>query len=965
MDMRGLAHFIQDVRKATSSLTEEKKRVDLELVKIRSKFRNAAAMSTYERKKYVCKLMFIAMLGYPVEFGHMEGVKLLALTSPAEKLIGYLSVTVFLHENHALLKLATHMIYKDLLSEQEFNMNLALTAIANTGGKDFAEVLSSDVKGILLNDRWNVHIRKKAVLTYLRIYRKYPAVVDLAEVVPAVTELLHSPLFGMSGCAALFLTGCLNEDNFHLFRFVPDRVIGLLGKIILAKQTEPGYVYYGVPAPWLQAMAIRLLRKFPVPTDTVLKENILLVLRMIVQATDRVLRDAQAQQKQKGTMNRVSAMNAVFFEVISLVIEWDIDTRLYSDCLDVLSGFVTEKKESNLRYLGFSLLSKLSSSKRSYNEYRTYCSQYQPQVVVALHDPDVSIRTKALDISVNMCDDATATEVIEELLSYLPIADGVFKENLVLAISRLAEVHCVDYGWYVDVILSMLSQAGRLTPQHIICRVVHVIINHPYVQKRAATTLFNLLKGHKTVPEVLLRVAAIVLGEFGYQIALNAESTPLMQVKVLQNYLSDASEETQSIMLSTFVKLYNYYDITVREKILSILYQYRSSFNVELQQRAMEYVGLVELGNDELLQKVLEPLPSFGEDEFSLVLRGRFQREAVLVEAVSSGSRGEPEIAVAPMANEVSNKTAGSNFLVFNHDAALRPGSKADVDLGALFTVTSAAQLEGMTRENELARQRFIFLLQAASGVLYSDEAVELHCEQQYRGADARVTMTVRNKLTVEELENVLVEITGVDVGLLLQSRNDRGDITSGGVLRVEFAARSRAPYGEAPTVRLSYRRAEGHTTQMKVLALPIVTTRFLTPYDEKDEASYETLCKEMNSLSATTRHLSAGCVAQKDFIAEVLTRMGFRVMHAVGGTEWKAMAAHATQSHGVLCYDPVVVNVFAAGAGELAAKVIAKSSVLRAVIVDVLEQSLLGSVRKELDEKTSVSGDTLASLFP
>ncbi|RNC30253.1 putative alpha-adaptin-like, partial [Trypanosoma cruzi] len=128
--------------------------------------------------------MFIAMLGYPVEFGHMEGVKLLALKSPAEKLIGYLSATVFLHENHSLLTLATHMIYKDLLSEQEFNINLALTAIPNAGGKDFAEVMSSGVKSILLSDRWNVHVRKKAVLTYLRIYRKYPDVVDLGDVIP-------------------------------------------------------------------------------------------------------------------------------------------------------------------------------------------------------------------------------------------------------------------------------------------------------------------------------------------------------------------------------------------------------------------------------------------------------------------------------------------------------------------------------------------------------------------------------------------------------------------------------------------------------------------------------------------------------------------------------------------------------------------------------------------------------------
>ncbi|PWV04066.1 alpha-adaptin-like protein [Trypanosoma cruzi] len=187
-------------------------------------------------------------------------------------------------------------------------------------------------------------------------------------------------------------------------------------------------------------MSMRLLRGFPVPTDNLLKEKILLVLRRIVQATDRVLRDAQTQQRQKGTMNRVSAMNAVFSEVVLLVLQWDLDTMLNNECLDVLSGFVMEKKDSNLRYLGFSLLSQLCSARSSYNDYRTYCRQYQPQVVVALHDPDVSIRTKALDVTVCMCDAETSREGIGALLSYLPIADGLFKENLVLAISHLAEV---------------------------------------------------------------------------------------------------------------------------------------------------------------------------------------------------------------------------------------------------------------------------------------------------------------------------------------------------------------------------------------------------------------------------------------------------------------------------------------------------------------------------------------------
>ena len=57
MDMRGLAHFIRDIRKVTANKEEEQKRIDQELGKIRSKFKESTSLTTYDRRKYVCKLM--------------------------------------------------------------------------------------------------------------------------------------------------------------------------------------------------------------------------------------------------------------------------------------------------------------------------------------------------------------------------------------------------------------------------------------------------------------------------------------------------------------------------------------------------------------------------------------------------------------------------------------------------------------------------------------------------------------------------------------------------------------------------------------------------------------------------------------------------------------------------------------------------------------------------------------------
>lgn len=46
-------------------------------------------MSGYDRKKYVCKLLYIYMLGYDIDFGHIEAVNLLSSSKYSEKHMVY------------------------------------------------------------------------------------------------------------------------------------------------------------------------------------------------------------------------------------------------------------------------------------------------------------------------------------------------------------------------------------------------------------------------------------------------------------------------------------------------------------------------------------------------------------------------------------------------------------------------------------------------------------------------------------------------------------------------------------------------------------------------------------------------------------------------------------------------------------------------------------------------------------
>lgn len=147
--MRGLVSFIADLRNARARELEEK-RINKELANIRQKFKGGS-LSGYDKKKYVCKLLYIYILGWNVDFGHLEAVNLISATKYSEKQIGYLAVTLFLHEGHELLHLVVNSIRKDLMDQNELNNCLALHAIANVGSKEMGEALSTDVHRLLIS----------------------------------------------------------------------------------------------------------------------------------------------------------------------------------------------------------------------------------------------------------------------------------------------------------------------------------------------------------------------------------------------------------------------------------------------------------------------------------------------------------------------------------------------------------------------------------------------------------------------------------------------------------------------------------------------------------------------------------------------------------------------------------------------------------------------------------------------
>src|SRR5210317_1644331 len=120
---RGLNNFISDLRNAKSK-EEESNRVELELAKIRKKFNpgdtklapdgSNPSLSSYQRKKYVWKLVYIHVLGYEVDFGHSEVLALVRSKKYSEKSVGYVALSLLLRGSDPVMGGVVETIKRDL-----------------------------------------------------------------------------------------------------------------------------------------------------------------------------------------------------------------------------------------------------------------------------------------------------------------------------------------------------------------------------------------------------------------------------------------------------------------------------------------------------------------------------------------------------------------------------------------------------------------------------------------------------------------------------------------------------------------------------------------------------------------------------------------------------------------------------------------------------------------------------------
>ncbi|KAF2398276.1 Adaptor protein-like protein complex AP-2 [Trichodelitschia bisporula] len=818
--MRGLVTFIADLRNARARELEEK-RINKELANIRQKFKDGS-LNGYSRKKYVCKLLYIYILGWNVDFGHLEAVNLVSATKYSEKQIGYLGVTLFLHEEHELLHLVINSIRKDLNDHNELNNCLALHAIANVGSKEMGEALSADVHRLLISPTSKSFVKKKAALTLLRLFRKFPSIVQ-PEWAERIISLMDDSDMGVA-LSVTSLVIALVQENPEQFKASYVKAARRLKAIAVDGECSVDYLYYKVPCPWIQVKLLKLLQYYPPSDDSHIRD-------LVRESLKRIMDSAMEMPK---NVQQNNAQNAVLFEAINLIIHMDTERDLMVQISTRLGKFI-QSRETNVRYLGLEAMTHLAARADTLDPIK----KHQAIIIGSLRDRDISVRRQGLDLLYSMCDASNAQPIVNELLKYLQTADYAIREEMVLKIAILTEKYATDIQWYVNTALKLIAMAGDHVSDEVWQRVIQIVTNNEELQVYAAETTLKYMK-HDLCHETLVKIGAYILGEFGHLIADSPGCSPIEQFMALHSKMQGCSFSTRAIILSSFVKFVNLFP-EIKPQLLQVFDTYSHSLDPELQQRACEYLALATMPEETLLQTVCDEMPPFPErtsallsrlhskhsttsDKRTWIIGGRDAnadpKELNLVQ--QTGLKRSFTTVTSPTGREASKSANGNGVSQAANDlAGLEINSNGNGHQDKTPNLASAAHLSAGW---EAGYNRLVL---RAEGVLFEDLQLQIGLRSEYREELGCLILYFTNKSSsainsfTTTLDNKAPEKLKTDIKGLPETT-----IPPDGQTQQMIMFEARSPFADAPTMRISYLAG---ALQALTLQLPVVLHKYMT----------------------------------------------------------------------------------------------------------------------------------------
>ncbi|XP_019421448.1 PREDICTED: AP-4 complex subunit epsilon-like isoform X2 [Lupinus angustifolius] len=529
-------------------------------------------------KEYIITLLYIEMLGHDASFGYIHAVNITHRDNLKLKRIGYLAVTLFLHDNHDLIILIVNTIQKDLKSDSYVVVCAALNAVCRLINEDTIPAVLPQVVELLGHSKEAV--RKKAVMALHRFFQKSPS--SVSHLVANFRKRLCDNDPGVMGAALCPLFDLVTVDA-NSYKDLVVTFVNIL-KQVVERRLPKNYDYHQMPAPFIQVKLLKILALLG-SGDKKASENMYTVLADIIRKSD----------------SSTNIGNAVLYECIRCVASIYPNPMLLEAAADVIANFL-KSDNHNLKYMGIDALGRLI--KLSLN----IAEQHQLAVIDCLEDPDDTMKRKTFELLYKMTKSSNVEVIVDRMIDYMiSISDDHYKAYIASRCVELAEQFAPSNHWFIQTINKVFEHAGDVVNIKVAHNLMRLIAegfgeedDAKYSQLRSsAVESYLRILGEPKLPSVFLQVICWVLGEYGT--ADGKYSASYMSGKlcdIAEAYSND--ENVKAYAISALMKIYAF-EVAAGRKVdmlpecQSLIEELLASHSTDLQQRAHELQALIGL----------------------------------------------------------------------------------------------------------------------------------------------------------------------------------------------------------------------------------------------------------------------------------------------------------------------------------------------------------------------------------
>ncbi|KAK3623995.1 AP-3 complex subunit delta [Elasticomyces elasticus] len=328
------------------------------------------------------KLVYLEMFGHDMSWASFNVLEVMSSAKFNHKRVGYLAAVQSFRPDTEVLMLAENLLKKDLGGADKATIALVLITIPHVVSPAMANSLLGDLLTRLSHS--NAGIRKKTIVTLYRLALVYPE--TLRPAWPKIKERLLDEDEDPSVTAAIVNVVCeLGWRRPQDFLPLAPRLFELL--------TAGGNNW----------MAIKIIKLFSTltPLEPRLVKKLLPPLTSIIKTTP-------AMSLLYECINGI--IQGGIMEAAEGTMEGDEVARL---CVNKLRAMLVVEGDPNLRYVALLAFTKIT------NSHADIVAQHSDVILECIDDPDISIRTRALDLVVGMINANNLQAVVERLLQQL------------------------------------------------------------------------------------------------------------------------------------------------------------------------------------------------------------------------------------------------------------------------------------------------------------------------------------------------------------------------------------------------------------------------------------------------------------------------------------------------------------------------------------------------------------------